>query len=204
MTEGGRTPRQRTRGQSGRQRQPGNRLSRWAHGHERTTLTIVTAIVLLAPILMVTYETRRLPVNIADQVIGQLRGLWIAGLLFGVAVDVVYAARGRLIIRSPAQILANRAGNQRLGLALVPVAIGAALVLGRFDWHGVDLRVVILVPLAGFLLPLLAVVLYITFRIRPDELFSSDPAIAAAANERLRGPAGDTEAEEERSDNATG
>lgn len=67
------------------------------------------------------------------------------------------------------------------------IAVGLALVLGRFDWQGLDFRTVLVMPLAGFLMPLLAVALYVAFRIRPDELFSSDPAIAADATMRLRG-----------------
>lgn len=171
-------------------RKAGSLWTRWVprrFRNERVGLSLATAAILVAPMLLAAIEASKV-VNGADPsrviVIG---GVWVLGLAVGAGYITYKALRRQLIVRDPKQILTNQARNRGVGVVALPLALAGALLLGAVQFNGVDPRAVLASALCGFLLPLMAVVLYITYRLRPDELFSSDSEIAAAAGRRLQG-----------------
>ena len=145
-------------------------------------------IIAITPIFLAATSADRVLTADRPEFYAALARLWIAGFAVGLVVVLGYAARGSLIVRDPAKIATNLRRNQRIGLLVVPFAFFLQHALPVSDWlPRADPRVLVILVLGGFLVPLWAVVLYITFAIRPDEIFSGDPVKARAALERLRG-----------------
>ena len=159
---------------------------RGALASDRAKVSVTAAVTAAVPVSMALLTISGSLDAVRGHVLGNLARLWIAGLILGVVVVLVYAARGALIVRDPAAILENMARNRRLGLAAAPVAFVLVAVLAAGSPADTDLRLLVVAFLAGFLAPMMPVLLYIAFRIRPDEIFSKDPGVARAAVERLR------------------
>ena len=153
--------------------------------NERVGLSLATALVVGLPLAIAWAEASKPP---ADSALAWVAGAWLVGVLVGLATFAYQARRGRLIIRDPEQVKRNQVSNRTIGVVTVPLAVGFVLALGGTRIYlGLDPVPLVIAAICGFMLPLMVVVLYITFRLRPDELRSSDPQIAEAAARRLRG-----------------
>lgn len=166
------------------------RLSAWANRHPRLAMTLVTVVLSAGVWWMATSAVDDLPGSAQGTFRDYLWKVWLGGLAAGATIDLILAARDELVPKGPGVMLRNVADGPlaRWATVLVPVA-GVLLVTILSPvraGHGVML-IPGVVALSGVLLPLMAVVLYVAYRIRPDELGSDDPAKRQAALARIRG-----------------
>jgi hypothetical protein len=157
----------------------------WLHRHERLYLSACAFATTVGPIYLALVSVNG-PEADREDVYAAFARLWLAGLAVGVALQLISAARGELILRTPAKVARGLIGNQRLALAVTPIVmVFAILVVAWAPLPHVDPRIPFLLVLGGFLVAVWPVALYVTFRFRPGEMFSEDPAIARAAAERF-------------------
>jgi hypothetical protein len=147
----------------------------------------MTFLVVVVPIGFALFGANELSAAVRDDYFRRLAAVWGAGFVFGLAQLLAVLARGELILRTYRKTLTNLRWQRLVIAALVAVTIVLILALPHVGFAGLDLRIPLIVFYAGFLLPLMPPYLYVTFRVRPEEMFSQDPRVAKAAVRRLLG-----------------
>jgi hypothetical protein len=141
-------------------------------------------MVVVTPVVMAVIAGEDIPPERRPDLFARLAILWLAGFAAGLSVVLASARRGDLILRSPRQMVSNLRWQRRLIGLMVAVTLALVLLLPHVGFAEIDWRISLVVVVGGFLFPMLPVILYITFRIRPDEIYSDDPAAVQAAARR--------------------
>jgi hypothetical protein len=155
--------------------------------NERVGLSLATVVIIALPLAIGWQAASRPQGPTTEPAFILVVGAWLVGLVIGLATVAYQAWRGRLIVRDPRQVMRNQVGNRTIGAVMLPLSVGLVLLLSGARIAGLNVLPLLVMVICGFMLPLMVVVLYITFRLRPDELNSPDPAVADAAARRLRG-----------------